>query len=1124
MRADNEKQNASLMSPLTVLAVAAATGALLWLLFPGAEMMLEPSSFGKDGVSHAYLRMLARANPRNQAIQLRLAALELRLDHLEHVESTLAPWRDATGQTGRRARHLLLEAAVRRWNSLARESPERRAAGLAIQGAIETVRAQDDVSLAPRDLDRFATLYLALEQPRTAATIYERLASREPAQRFTWLVQAARWYEAADRREKAIALRIQASEVAPGVAEARHQALRALALRQAGGGAGDMKAALSLAETLVARFPRDPELLDSARKLAASAHDLRRAGAWGARRIALGRAPRKTLEEQLEILLGAGDLGPAQALLERLVARDPGNPRLLRELATVATWNQQPVRALEAWTALAEKADPDAREHALSLARALYDDERVALLLEAKAENVALTIEEVLEIVDSHERLGDPAAAIAALDRYGDPFAHDRRLWESRASLEGGRANLKAALAARQEIARRFGRTLAGAIAEIELLARLGRLDEATKLARETQKLATERETAFWRLYGEAAWTAGMRDDAAHAYRKLWATKAGQTPLVTERLLALAAQAGRADEVIAVGAAAFERFGDPHSLVVALDAAYHTGRWKELRALMDRSAAQEFRFQSVTSYWVIKGYAAKREGRTVEAVQAFETALVTAPRSDEARMELLWLAIERGDHARLRRYLHEWGDELAADSLFWEVLATAHDRAGQSDQASAFRGRKRQALLASLPSQSRSAPAHRRTDSGGQLLPAWIRLAMALEENDHGSVRAIIDASGGEVPLPQRIEAERLLGREETAWRLLVGAGAPVETSLAFANPDEQQLRRDLAYVYRELGEDRLSGASGEAGVTDQPGLTIWQQRAWASVRWDRAHAYLGPELAARQLSLASPFFASASGWRNEMELGLGIVRRGDVDRTTLFAGAQILPEGARPSVRLTQMLGPLEGVELAAHGVWDDAPTDTAGLRASALRRALGADVVVDITSADRVAIGIGVHRFATRPSGHLLGWGARVTAEAAHELRLGNTVIAIRADAEGQAHDRAAALPDDVAPMFAPGTEPADLLAARFATIGTGFTLTSGDEPLVSGQGTASSFRTFLDLWGGWLWPHDRLTYSAEAGVGLRLRIRQEIMAKGFFFASRGGLDERQFGATLGYTLQWF
>jgi predicted Zn-dependent protease len=678
-----------------LLVVAAGAAALLWLLYPGARPAKQ--SFALDAVSLAYLRNLVRAQPGDDVTRARLVELELQAANFERAEQTLRPL--LAGEGSAAARRLQLQIATGRMNALPAKHAARAHEAKAVVAALDALIARDGSRLGARELEDLAALELTLGRPAAAAAIYERLAAPAGARREPLLVEAARWYEAAGALEHAALLVLEAARLAPAGRAVVH-ARKALALKRAEGPIA-ATASLELAEELLARFPDDLPLLSAATRVALGARDLPRARRWGKRALQVARASAPgELGRLVDVLVDAGDLAAARGLLEQLVRARPEDHRLQRRLAEVAAWTHRPHEALEAWTTLAEAGDPHAWSEARALARGLSDQQREARLYQIKAAREALSWDELRRLADCLDSLGEPAAAVAAVRTHGARYQDQVRYWALLSELEERQGGLEAALAASEEVTRRGGLTLPELQRQAELLARLDRPQQALARATQAEPLASDGDLVYWRLYADLAWSQGRDEEAARAYRVLWRTQSRATPLVGERLLALASDAGRTDEIITVGRESYDRFGAADHLVSALGAAQSAGRQADAAALLQKASHSERSFRALPAYWLIKGSVAKAGRDRAGAERAFEQALAAEPDSEDTRLELLWLAIDADDRGLLRRLVRRFGEQEAENRKFWDALATAHEKLGSPERALSFRRRQAEALLA----------------------------------------------------------------------------------------------------------------------------------------------------------------------------------------------------------------------------------------------------------------------------------------------------------------------------------------------------------------------------------------------------------------------------------------
>jgi tetratricopeptide (TPR) repeat protein len=1043
-----------LITPQGLTVVAITVAASLAILFPGLDFGHPRFLAHPDELSITYLDQVLRQRPDDRSARLLLARQQMTLGKWSEAESNLRLLVDKQPEDAitSRARLALVELERAEVDALPPADPARAARKTT---ALRELRRVATTPIAGGELARVAELALALESPGDAAAIYERLASQDPAHRRRWALLAARWYRAADQLPESAMAYLAASDAAGARDDGAGDVIAAVDVLRA----TDARArALTVVEQALTRWPNDRRLLARGVELALAGSDVRRAQSFGMRLVALTPGDDGALARQLDLDLGAGDNEAALRTLSLLIERRPNDDGLHRSLAQVATWANRPQVALGAWSWLAVHGSSDASDKALALAEALFEYKAVVTLLEAKARHGGLQLGEVSSLVDALEAEGNPEAARAALKRFEPTFANEPEYWRDRAAVEEHMGDLDGALASLREANRRSNRP-AEAGQEVELLWSMDRPDEALSAARLEARDVPPSAAAFWRLYGDLAWSMEEDSDAETAYGKVWSAGAGNAE-VAERLATLLAASGRNDELAQVAADAFQKYGASSVLLTGMDATIEAERWDAARTLARIAAPRRAELRDEPSYWSAVGRLASHDGKPKEAVVAFTKAVELAPRDGSLTEDLQAARIEAGI------------DPSPDD------LESAHDRAAEAASA---------------------------------------RLATAIEHHDRREVRKVLASDSGLLSLSDRIDAERELGRDDRAWELLVHA--PAHTGDADEDASRVMLRHELA-------QDRTSGAALAGEYEDLSGLAVIGEEGRADVKWGR----LSIDAVAEHARLDNEANALLNAIHtDEGKAGLGASFHGPISDAHLGAGAYGFASGFVPYATGGLRLEPLSGFSLDLQGLYHQRPTDTAALRAAALKDS--AELEIAWTFAERflVAAAGGATNYTDR-SGAYLASGAVGRMELSALLRKAAPLVRVRADGFFESNRLASAMPAGLAAVVQPGTPVDEVLPDSYATTGVGLTLlglTDNEDDMGTARAPLACgrcLRPFADLWAGWLMPAQRLTYSVDGGLGYLFARRQELAATGFYRSDQGGLiGQRYAGFSLRYALRW-
>jgi tetratricopeptide (TPR) repeat protein len=720
--------------PGVLALLALAVGSLLALLFPGLDFG-HPKYLGPpDELSIAYLEQVLRTHPGDRPARLLLARQQRALGHWEAADRSLRLLAGGGDRIATEAELELVELSRARLDALMPADPERP---LRQQQSLAALRLVDPILLNVDQLSHLAETALALEAPGDAAKIYERLSALDIANRHDWLLRAARWRLATGALTASVDLYLAASRVASAEWAAREDVVRALdVLTSAGRG----KESLQAADTALGRWPTDRRLLDHGITLARAQGDGARAKRWSERLVALGPEDDAILRRHLDIELGESDVATAFTVATRLVARHPEDAVLRRRLAETATWSGHAEEALAAWAWLGSHGSDEGEKRTLALGHDLFDYDRVSQVLERRAADGKITLDELLDLSDALESRGAPDRADAVLRRLEPVFGATRAYWTERAEVAEHQQDLEGALAAVGQLQMRFGPRGEDSAHEVELLWGMGRSDDALAAARRAAPMMTDDAISFWRLYGDLAWNLEADDDAVSSYLRLW-TLDQRDATVADRLVTLLGGKERVDEVIRIGGEGYTRFASPALLVAALDAAADADRWDDVRHLVGlvHAGGKEDQFAYQAGYWSAEGRLMSHEGKAREAALAFGKVVALSPQDLGAREDLLWARVDAG--------------------LEKEPPDDGGDGNGDND--------------------------------------AGARLAAALERHDRSAVREILMKEDGALTSSEQIDAARELGDDERAWTLV--KRAPEHSGDAEEDAAVAEHRRELA-------------------------------------------------------------------------------------------------------------------------------------------------------------------------------------------------------------------------------------------------------------------------------------------------------------------------------------
>lgn len=572
-----------LLSTGGMFALIGCAALVLLVLLPLAQgrlqkaILLAPSS-----LSLRYLELSLAKRPEDRELRVQLVQKLLETGQLPEARKTLLPLVAAADQP---AQLLLIELDRRAWAAIPPQRADERA--LALRQVLADMQAIAAESLPLAEQERFAKLYRELDQPLTAAELFEALARRDlPDAEARIRVADAAWL-AAGKPERAAALQADlalrpAQTPAAGLAHAR----AAIERTRSTGDAAALKRVLG---QMREAFPRDLGLLELEAKLAEE-HDVER----------------------------------AYELTQQLVAAAPNDLDHRRKLARLAEATGRGLKALDAYVWLVRHGG-DAHDYAraVELAKANWDLPLLRELLElrgGKAEPPAVSPRDprkrtaapekrrnrarcqaaasrsqlqavrrraIYERVALDEALGDAAAARAKLTGASESeLQDDSELWQRRFEFEQRQGDLQAQLVTATQMLQRFGGLSASErLASVQLA--LGQTQAALSTLLAAALTPEQRDEAWLRRIALLAFEAGDVAAERGAYEALIASAEGAA-WDYQRLWELAPDQGAA---LRIALAAFERFQSPGMLAAALEIYRDRGDTNEVLALLERAEA-----------------------------------------------------------------------------------------------------------------------------------------------------------------------------------------------------------------------------------------------------------------------------------------------------------------------------------------------------------------------------------------------------------------------------------------------------------------------------------------------------------------------------------------------------
>lgn len=175
-------KSSRLLNPWALAVVAVAVGGLLWATFQREEVF-QPDGREPDAVSANYAELLLTAHPDDDHLRLQLVDLLIRLGDYTKARQHVDAWPKPQPEIQAYYRLELDALIAADGNDL-----------IVQQALVERLQSFDHRKLPVAQLQSLAKLALTLQAPGFAATVFEEIAGRDPAQRTDALKSAAQWY------------------------------------------------------------------------------------------------------------------------------------------------------------------------------------------------------------------------------------------------------------------------------------------------------------------------------------------------------------------------------------------------------------------------------------------------------------------------------------------------------------------------------------------------------------------------------------------------------------------------------------------------------------------------------------------------------------------------------------------------------------------------------------------------------------------------------------------------------------------------------------------------------------------------------------------------------------------
>ncbi|PJK35336.1 biofilm formation protein PelB [Pseudomonas sp. S10E 269] len=675
MVSSSATKNSRLLNPWALAVVAVAVGGLLWATFQ-RESVFQPDGREPDAVSANYAELLLTAHPDDDRLRLQLVDLLIRLGDYAKAREHIEAWPTPQLETQAYYRLELDALVAASGNDL-----------IAQQALVERLESFDHRKLPVAQLQNLAKLALTLQAPAFAASVFEEIAGRDPAQKNEALKSAAQWYLAGEQPARAAAIYLQLKRDAQQPGEQREYAQLAFnSLLSAG---RDEQAAQVLADQLpmltnpqtdVAWLKQGVDVAVATKQFELAQRVLEQ---WHALEPDNPSIPLKQFHVRLAIndLAGAWDTG------QQLTVDYPDDIELLEQMAKLGEWRGENEAALGYWIRVLKlKEDAQVREHAWRLASQQFDFDRSIPLLAEIMQQRALTDTELDALIYGHESRGTPAEAEAWLRTYLRKYPSHRLAWTRLLQNLENTGQFAAKGTLYKDYAKRYKLTTAELVDWASTEMKLFNEQAAWEVVKSADASIDDPE--YWRTRAALAWDLERDEDLRVSLEKLLSLN-GKLVSGDESQLITLYRTRDPQRALALMVASWHRAQDPQRLVEALQLAQELEEWDQVVALLEDAKQYPDAYEQA-QVLAVRGALAIEQGDSAEAERLYLLGLSRYPNDNLFRERLTWLYVDQADTVKLKPLLAKWRAYAREDRLLWLPFASASQLLGRDAEALAW--------------------------------------------------------------------------------------------------------------------------------------------------------------------------------------------------------------------------------------------------------------------------------------------------------------------------------------------------------------------------------------------------------------------------------------------------
>ncbi len=393
-----------------------------------------------------------------------------------------------------------------------------------------------------------------------------------------------------------------------------------------------------------------------------------------------------------QVLLGSGHPGQALRVADAALVATPADPRWQRRRAQVLEWSGHPDAALGQWMQLLRRHYSElALAQVYRLALGQHAGAGLELYWRERAAHGPLSEQDWLRYAQTLESAGHAQGAVRVLRR--GARSHPRLL-PALAWLLGNMGEVRRSLQVYAEAARRGKLDLRASIDYANALVQDGRFHAALEVLASTPSLPgpASLRAAHQRLLGDLAWDLGRDARSEQAYASVWADGSMRGELgayQVERLILLTRRSRGVPAALALLRQAWARAPSRELALLWLQLLQRKPSAQGLRQWQEQvgDSAVWAQLSRRADMYAARAQVWQALGRWRFALADQEQALRLAPGDRGYEIALLWICIDSGDRACLRRHFPGFAPALRASAEGLEVSLAAAQALGDTREA-----------------------------------------------------------------------------------------------------------------------------------------------------------------------------------------------------------------------------------------------------------------------------------------------------------------------------------------------------------------------------------------------------------------------------------------------------